>query len=375
MSQATPNIARPSIAKLVRQHAETARLLGVDFVPVYRDRDSADAVPAETAAAAVASQIPAPAPANPVPQQPEQAATSTPSLRADAAPGSEPDLKRSTPAVTEKQKAASQRVEAKPEPARTKPSQAKASELNEAELLQAESKAAEPKPVAEPTPAQQASRRAPGSAKDPVESQRLLDELRARYEADAPHKNFVTSFTNIVFGDGDPCARLMFVGEAPGEEEDKTGRPFVGRAGQLLDKMIIAMGLRRQDVYIANVLKTRPPNNATPTLEESRLCAPYLYEQISIVDPEVIVTLGLPATRTLLGTMEAMGKLRGKWASFNPGGLAGGKTFAVLPTYHPAYLLRNYTPQERAKVWSDLQMVMERLGLAKQGADPASDPE
>jgi uracil-DNA glycosylase family 4 len=379
MSQGNPNIARPSIAKLVRQHAETARLLGVDFVPVYRDRDSAEAAaPEEPAAQAMSSSAPPAASANPAQQQKEIASTSTPSLRADSAPASEPDLKRSTPAATQKHTAAAQRVEAKPEPVRSKSTQAKADDVSATEAqstdaARAEIKAAEPTPVATPKPAPQAPRRAPGSAKDPAENQRLLDELRARYEADAPHKNFVTSFTNIVFGEGDPCARLMFVGEAPGEEEDKTGRPFVGRAGQLLDKMIVAMGLRRQDVYIANVLKTRPPNNATPTLEESRLCAPYLYEQISIVDPEVIVTLGLPATRTLLGTMEAMGKLRGKWASFNPGGLAGGKTFAVLPTYHPAYLLRNYTPQERAKVWSDLQMVMDRLGLAKQGADPASE--
>jgi uracil-DNA glycosylase family 4 len=374
MSQGTPNIAR-----LVRQHAETARLLGVDFVPVYRDRnrDGASADAGAQVSPAASPQVAAPdVHAADMVQSTEAVQVVThaeASLPRESSTASEPALKRSTPAATEKSTQVSGRVEAKAEPARTRSAvtEPKPKATNPTEARPTESKPADSKPLEGATVAESAPRKAAGSAKDPVENQRLLDALRARYEADAPHKNFVTSFTNIVFGDGDPCARLMFVGEAPGEEEDKTGRPFVGRAGQLLDKMIVAMGLRRQDVYIANVLKTRPPNNATPTLEESRLCAPYLYEQIAIVDPEVIVTLGLPATRTLLGTMEAMGKLRGKWANFNPGGLAGGKTFAVLPTYHPAYLLRNYTPQERAKVWSDLQMVMERLGLAKLNADPA----
>lgn len=190
-------------------------------------------------------------------------------------------------------------------------------------------------------------------------AQRLLDELHAAYERDAPHKHFVTAHTNIVFGEGDCCARLMFIGEAPGADEDRTGRPFVGRAGQLLEKMIVAMGLQREQVYITNVLKTRPPNNATPTAEEAAHCAPYLYEQIRIVDPEVIVTLGLPATRLVLGSMDAMGRLRGRWGQFERDGLVK----PVMPTYHPAFLLRSYTPENRQKVWSDLQLVMDRLGL------------
>ena len=194
-----------------------------------------------------------------------------------------------------------------------------------------------------------------------------LDALRARYEADAPHATFVTDFTNIVFGEGDPDARLMFVGEAPGAEEDKTGRPFVGRAGELLNKMIVAMGLTRAQVYIANVLKTRPPGNATPTTEEARLCAPYLFEQIAIVQPEVIVTLGLPASRLLLESTESMGRLRAVWAEFPPPGAHGLERelpkVAVMPTYHPAYLLRSYTPDNRKKVWSDLKQVVTRLGL------------
>jgi DNA polymerase len=194
-----------------------------------------------------------------------------------------------------------------------------------------------------------------------------LDAVRDRYNADAPHQHFVTAHTNIVFGEGDPNARLMFVGEAPGETEDQTGRPFVGRAGQLLEKMINAMGLKREDVYICNVLKTRPPNNATPTSEEARLCFPYLIEQVRIVAPEVIVTLGLPATHLLLGTAEPMRALRGTWRSFDPGPAFGLDPVAVMPTYHPAYLLRSYTDENRRKVWSDLKQVMDRLGRAGGG--------
>jgi DNA polymerase len=225
---------------------------------------------------------------------------------------------------------------------------------------------------------------APATVRDGARNQRLLDALRARYEQDAPHKAFVTSFTNIVFGEGDPAARLMFIGEAPGADEDRTGRPFVGRAGQLLEKMITAMGLRRDQVYIANVLKTRPPDNATPTTEECQACSPYLFEQIAIIRPEVIVTLGLPASRTVLATDQTMSAMRGRWASFRyvppllgslseAGDEAQGLSVPVMPTYHPAFLLRQYTEENRRKVWSDLQLVMDRLGLAgRAGADPAS---
>jgi len=211
---------------------------------------------------------------------------------------------------------------------------------------------------------------------DPSDPAARLEALRERYTADAPHDAFVTDHTNIVFGEGDPRARLMFVGEAPGQEEDRTGRPFVGKAGQLLDKMIVAMGLSRESVYICNVLKTRPPNNQTPTVEEARACAPYLYEQIRIVSPEAIVTLGKSASQLLLGTTESMGRMRGHWAEFPPNdplvnleeiGLAGFGPIPVMPTYHPAFLLRSYTADNRSRVWSDLQQVMARLGLAAQG--------
>lgn len=225
--------------------------------------------------------------------------------------------------------------------------------------------------AATPSAAADAVRASAGSS-DGREAE--LARLLARYEADAPHQHFVTDHHKIVFHDGDPHAKLMFIGEAPGADEDRVGKPFVGRAGQLLDKMIVAMGLSRESVYIANVLKTRPPNNQTPTLEEAELCAPYLVEQIRIVRPEVIVTLGLPATRLILNTSASMGSMRGKWAKFPAEGASyteGLPGFsdaplpevAVMPTYHPAYLLRSYTPENRKKVWSDLKMAMDRLGL------------
>lgn len=194
---------------------------------------------------------------------------------------------------------------------------------------------------------------------DQGDAQKKLNALRKRYEKEAPHAPFITSFQNIVWDDGDPCARLMFVGEAPGADEDAQGKPFVGRAGQLLNKMISAMGLSRETVYIANVLKVRPPGNATPTAEEIEASKPFLIEQIKIVRPEVIVALGLPASKCLLETNEAMGRLRNRFHEIE---IEPGYTVPVMPTYHPAYLLRSYTPENRKKVWEDLQMVLERLG-------------
>lgn len=197
-----------------------------------------------------------------------------------------------------------------------------------------------------------------------AESQSKLDALRRKYESDAPHAKFVTDHHSIVFGDGDPCARLMIIGEAPGAEEDKVGLPFVGRAGQLLEKMLGAMGLKRGDVYITNVLKTRPPNNATPTSDEAAACAPYLFEQIRIIGPECILSLGLPATRLLLNTADSMSRLRGQWWEYADPRTIGYQV-PVMPTYHPAFLLRSYTRENREKVWADLKMVMERLGIGK----------
>ena len=170
--------------------------------------------------------------------------------------------------------------------------------------------------------------------------------------------------TQVVFGSGDPAAKLMFVGEGPGAEEDKTGVPFVGRSGQLLDKMIIAMGLSRQTVYIGNVVKLRAAEadaisgrlrDRPPTPEEAALNIPWLHKQIEIIRPRVIVTLGVPALKYLTGTTEGISRLRGTWMAY--------RGVPLMPTYHPSFLLRAYTPENRAKVWGDLQQVMVKLGL------------
>ncbi len=157
----------------------------------------------------------------------------------------------------------------------------------------------------------------------------------------------------IVFGEGDPNAELMFVGEGPGADEDEQGRPFVGRAGQLLNKMIEAMGLKREQVYIANVVKCRPPGNRTPEREEIETCSPFLLRQIAVIQPKAVVALGAVAARCLLGLNEPMARLRGRWFDFR------GTRLAV--TYHPAFLLRD--PRQKKETWKDLQMVMEYLGL------------
>ena len=159
--------------------------------------------------------------------------------------------------------------------------------------------------------------------------------------------------TNIVFGVGSPEARLMFVGEAPGEDEDLQGYPFVGKAGQLLTKMIEAMGLRREDVYICNTVKCRPPNNRNPEPDELLACEPFLKGQLGAVKPEVIVTLGKFAAQALLREQTPITRLRGQWREY--------EGIPVMPTFHPAYLLRS--PAEKGKVWEDLKQVMQRLRL------------
>jgi uracil-DNA glycosylase len=168
--------------------------------------------------------------------------------------------------------------------------------------------------------------------------------------------------TQTVFGEGDPNAKLVFVGEGPGQNEDETGRPFCGRAGDLLNKMIGAMGLSRSDVFICNVVKCRPPQNRNPMTDEVEACWPYLMRQLQIISPKVIVTMGNPATQKLLQTKRGITGLRGNWQTLpeladSLGGIP------VMPTFHPAYLLRNYTPQARNDVWSDLKQVMSVLGL------------
>jgi uracil-DNA glycosylase family 4 len=184
-----------------------------------------------------------------------------------------------------------------------------------------------------------------------------LATLMARHDASCPHCTCVTGHTRTVFGEGNCEAELMFIGEAPGEEEDRTGRPFVGRAGQKLDEIIRAIGLSREQVYIANVLKARPPQNRTPLPHEVEACAPFLAQQIRIILPKVIVALGGPAAKWLLKTDVGITRLRGVFAWYEESELR----IPVMPTFHPAYLLRNYTVETRKQVWSDMQAAMTRL--------------
>jgi DNA polymerase len=165
----------------------------------------------------------------------------------------------------------------------------------------------------------------------------------------------------VVFGVGNPDADLMFVGEAPGADEDAQGEPFVGRAGELLTKIIQATGLSREQVFIANILKCRPDTpgqtsgNRKPTPEEMQTCIPFLHEQIDLVQPKVIVALGATAVEGLLGKTGGITRLRGHWQTY--------RGIPLMPTYHPAYLLRNQAPGERRKVWEDMLQVMEKLGM------------
>ncbi|HKI26937.1 MAG TPA: uracil-DNA glycosylase [Candidatus Sulfotelmatobacter sp.] len=175
----------------------------------------------------------------------------------------------------------------------------------------------------------------------------------------------------IVFGVGNPRAELMFVGEGPGADEDAQGEPFVGRAGQLLNNMIKAMGLQREDVYIANVVKCRPPGNRTPERDECETCSPFLMRQIAVIKPKVVVALGAVAAKNLLAINAPMSELRGRFYDFLP---AGGRTndpswsgARLAVTYHPAFLLRD--PRQKGEAWKDLQMVMKYLGLRPPKAD------
>jgi DNA polymerase len=170
-----------------------------------------------------------------------------------------------------------------------------------------------------------------------------------------------TTRTNAVPGEGNQNAQIVFVGEGPGADEDAQGRPFVGRSGQLLDKIIIAMGLKRSDVYICNIVKCRPPENREPRPEEIISCLPFLKRQLSLIRPKVIVTLGAPAARTLLETNQPIGQIRGKFFDFNFDDFS--PPIKLMPTFHPAYLLRNYSDDNRRKVWEDMKTVLAELGL------------
>ncbi len=194
----------------------------------------------------------------------------------------------------------------------------------------------------------------------PEDKAKRLKELEADHAANCPHCAPQVGPLRLVFADGDPNAQLMFVGEGPGEEEDRQGLPFVGRAGQLLNKQIEAMGLKREQVYIANTVKVRPPGNRVPTPDEALKCMPWLHKQVEIVQPRVIVALGATAAKYLLNDPKlAITRARGTWFEF--------RGVPLMPTFHPAYLLRQYTVDNRRRVWEDLQKVLEKLGLPVPG--------
>lgn len=210
-----------------------------------------------------------------------------------------------------------------------------------------------PAPVAKAAPALAQTKPAPAIVKPPEApiARRPLDEIR-RELGDCQRCKLCNGRSTIVFGSGNPRAELVFVGEGPGEEEDRQGVPFVGKAGQLLTKMIEAMKFSRDDVYICNVVKCRPPNNRNPEPDEIEACEPFLKAQLASLQPKVIVALGKFATQTLLRDQTSITRLRGQWREY--------QGIPLMPTFHPAYLLRQ--PEEKRLAWLDLQEVMKRFG-------------
>ena len=208
-----------------------------------------------------------------------------------------------------------------------------------------------PKP---PAPAAVAPEVAILSAREAARSAPTLDALRTLMEA-FDGCALRSTATRLVFADGNPQARIMFVGEAPGREEDIDGLPFVGRSGKLLDLMIGAIGLNRGNAYISNVIPWRPPGNRTPTPHETQICLPFIQRQIQLVDPDVLVTLGNPATQTLLNTRDGIMKTRGRWFDYD----TGTRLIRALPTFHPAYLLRS--PSYKRMAWQDLRAIAAAL--------------
>ena len=200
-----------------------------------------------------------------------------------------------------------------------------------------------------PEPADLHSFQADPPAGDPVAALRAIREDIG----DCTRCGLSRGRKNIVFGVGNPKADIMFIGEGPGADEDEQGEPFVGRAGQLLNNMIAATGIRREDVYIANVVKCRPPQNRAPERDEIETCSPFLMRQVDVIRPKIIVALGATAAKTLLGISDSMASLRGRLYDFR------GTKLAV--TYHPAFLLRD--PRQKKEAWKDLQMVMNFLGM------------
>jgi DNA polymerase len=215
--------------------------------------------------------------------------------------------------------------------------------------------------IRQPRLATPAAGPAPAPPLDRAAKERAMETLRQRVLACVKCPNLAAARQNVVFGVGDIHSPLMFVGEAPGADEDAQGEPFVGKAGQLLTKIIQTMGFTRETVYIANILKCRPDTpgqtagNRKPTTDEMNTCKPYLLEQIDLIRPRVIVALGATAVEGLLGLTTGIMRLRGHWQDF--------RGVPVMPTFHPAYLLRNQALTEKRKVWEDMLAVMEKLGL------------
>ena len=193
-----------------------------------------------------------------------------------------------------------------------------------------------------------------------VETEKAIKDLADQIRA-CQNCQLAQTRTNAVPGEGNPHAEIVFVGEAPGADEDEQGRPFVGRAGQLLEKIIAAMGLSRNDVFICNTLKCRPPGNRDPRPEEIISCLPFLQKQLELIRPEIIVALGAHAAKTLLKTNKPIGQLRGTFHEYYTSEDA--LPIKLMPTYHPAYLLRNYSQDNRTRVWDDMKKVLAELGL------------
>jgi uracil-DNA glycosylase len=192
------------------------------------------------------------------------------------------------------------------------------------------------------------------SAREAARTAPTLEALRALLD-EFDGCALKSTATQLVFADGNPKARVMFVGEAPGRDEDIEGLPFVGRSGKLLDRMIAAIGLDRSKAYIANVIPWRPPGNRTPTPQETQICLPFIQRQIELVNPDILVTLGNPSTQTLLGTREGIMRTRGKWFDYD----TGTRLIRALPTFHPAYLLRS--PSYKRMSWQDLRAIAKAL--------------
>ena len=206
-------------------------------------------------------------------------------------------------------------------------------------------------PTSEPMPAPDAAIASAREAARSAASLEILRDMLEKFDGCA----LKSTATRLVFADGNPKARIMFVGEAPGRDEDIEGLPFVGRSGKLLDRMIAAIGLDRTKVYIANVIPWRPPGNRTPTPQETQICLPFIQRQIELVDPDILVTLGNPSTQTLLSTREGIMKTRGRWFNYD----TGTRAIRAMATFHPAYLLRS--PSYKRLSWQDLRAIAKAL--------------